>query len=109
LVKPPVVLGSVLERQRDQRQAERAARTDAHQTRRTSEATFQRRSDLLLDFLGGQSRHLGGDLGSDVAQLRISLDRQLGPGVIAEACDQDRHHNEQQALLETEVEDRVNH
>ena len=105
----PVVLGAVLEHQRDQRQPERAARTHADQPGRAGQAAFQRGGDFLFDFLGGQARHLAGHLRGDVAQFRIRLDRQLGPGVIAKARDQDRHDDEQHALLEAELEDRVNH
>ena len=46
---------------------------------------LQRHRDQLLDLLRRESRHLGGDLRGDVAELRIGLDRERLPGVDAEA------------------------
>ena len=105
----PVVLGTILEDQRDQREAERAAGTHGHQAGRAGERTLERRGDLLLDLLCGQARHLRRHLRGDVAEFRIRLDGQLRPRVIAKAQHQHRHHDEDHALLEAEVEDRVNH
>ena len=105
----PVVLDAVAEHERDQRQPERAARAHHRQARRAVELALERNGDLLLDLLGGEARRLGDDLRGGVGDVRIGLDRELGPRIVAVDGGEDADHRHDQALAQREADEPVNH
>ena len=78
-----------------------------HQPRRAAELALERHRDLLLDLFGGEAGYLRRDLRGHVADLRVCLDRQLGPGIIAEAPT--AAPTKKSAPAQTDLEELVNH
>ncbi len=105
----PIVLVTVAKQHRDQRQAEGARGAHQQQSRRAVDRALERHGDQLFDLLGGEPRHLRGDLRRHVAELRIGLHREGLPGVHA-VCGQQRGQNEyRDPPLQAEADELINH
>ena len=76
---------------------------------RAVERALQRDRDLLLDLLGGEAGHLGGDLSGDRAEKRIGVDRELRPRINAENAGEYRDQPDDKTLPETKRDELVNH
>ena len=70
---------------------------------------LERNSDLLFDLLGRQAGRLRDHLRSDVGNVGIGLDRQLGPGVVAIDRNEAADHRHHQVLAQGVADEPVNH
>ena len=104
-----VIFTAVAKHHGDQRQAERALRAHHVHAGRAHDFALQRHGDLLLDLLGGQAVDLRDDLRGHVGDVRVSLQRQLGPAVAAVDGGQDEHQHDDAAPLETLGDEALNH
>ena len=105
----PIILVAVAKNHRDQRQPEGARRAHQEQARCAVDLPFEGYRDQLLDFLSGETRHLCGDLGRNVAELGISLYRQRFPRIDAKAKEQRGQDNDRHPSMQTEADELVNH
>ena len=104
-----VVLDAVAEDERDERQAEGALAAHDLQPGDAVELALERDGDLLLHLLGGVPGILGDHLRGGVGDVRVGLDRQLGPGIDAEDGDEQEHRHHQPAAVEAGRDETVNH
>ena len=105
----PIILDAVAENEGDQRQAERALRAHEQEARRAVELALQRDRDPLLDLFGRHAGRLGDDLRARVGDVRIGLDRELGPGIVPVNGDEDADHRHHHALSQRQADEGVNH
>ena len=105
----PVVFNAVAKLQGDQRQAEGRARAHHCHAGRAVKLALERNGDLLLDFFGRQARRGGNHLGFRVRDIRIGLDREPGPRIVAVDADEHADHRHHQALAQRKADDPINH
>jgi hypothetical protein len=65
--------------------------------------------DELFDLFGRKTWDLGGDLGSNIAKLRVGFDRQRLPGIDAKSGQQHGQHDDRYPPAQAEADELVNH
>ena len=80
-----------------------------NETGRTVKLAFELDGDLLLDFLRRQTWRLRDHLHGDVRDIRIGIDGELGPGIIAIDGDEHADHRHHKALSQSITDEPLNH
>jgi hypothetical protein len=105
----PIILDAVAEHDGDQRQTERAFRAHEQEARRAVELALERDRDPLFDLFGRHAGRLGDDLRARVRDVRIGIDRELGPGIVPVNGEKEADHRHHHALSQRQGDEGVNH
>ena len=104
-----VVVGSVLERQLDDRQAKDGAGAPGDHVRDAVERPLDRHRHLLLDFLSRVSRVDGDDNNLRVRDVRVGFDAELGEGPDSHDHQREPEDYRQEALVHRQTEQLRDH